>query len=140
MKILLSILTLIFGFSAHALVGDYYSVPGKIGRVSLASGLIEVIGAQVTFVNGDGVSKLVKAGVDLTSDGSPEGDFMQTVAGMIIQGVRTDKFMIGIISHPDFVTVTDQCIGKDFEYADPDNQFGTGKMCFKVHPRDFVIK
>jgi hypothetical protein len=140
MKLLISLLLLV-GFTAHADIGDKYSIAAKIGRVSQDLMLAEIIGMTVTVPNDAGtpVNVIVKAQLDVTqlADGTPLNDFLNQV----FSGVRDYKLTLQIVYDPANVSNTAECLGADFEVLDTTTTGNlTDKACFSVQAKDIIIK
>jgi hypothetical protein len=140
MKIIISTLIVLAGFSASADVGDKYSAYGKSNRVSFTNGLIELTAVTVladTDENPATASVAVKAAVDLNAlMMSDYGDYIMFLLG----SARDFKFTAGIVYELAGVVKTDKCLGKDFIYTDAQDNWGNGKTCYVVTAKDIIIK
>jgi hypothetical protein len=136
MKTLIAVLSLLVSFSASADIGDTYTVPAKIGRHADTLGLFEIVGLTVIWTPSVGLPKLVKAAVDMTTDGY--GNPMNSMFGQMAGGIISDKFMVGLIYDPATnVAETQNCLGKDMVYTSTE---GNGSVCYVVQTKDVVIK
>jgi hypothetical protein len=136
MKIFLAVLMMTIGFTAKADIGDFYTTPAKVGRIAVMQGLYELTAVMVqdpAFPANP--LKTVKAALDISMDmnGQMEND--------IISGSRNDKFTVGIVYDVASVSESTKCLGKDYEYVTTDLvNFPSGKKCYVVLAKDFIIK
>jgi hypothetical protein len=140
MKFLISTLIAWTAFAAQADVGDKYSLVAKTGRASLDMGLLEIVGMTVyADTDGDALTAnvLVKAALSLTANSAGDPDYATTITD-VMQGVREDKFMVGIVYDPTEVTKTQDCLGSDFAVLDPENL--PNKTCYVVVAKDVFFK
>lgn len=150
MKKMILALVALTSLSAWADVGDKYSVIGKLGRMSEQSGLIEIVGLTGSVdhdANPATANVIVKLQLNLmfTSGGGNFEDIDvgegPTPASFITLGVaRESKLTMGIVYDAADIYKTNDCLGKDFIYTDPEDTHGTTKTCYAVFARDIVIK
>ncbi len=148
MKLIISLMIAMMALSAHADIGDKYSIFGKTNRVIFwgddgngqpTDGLIEIVGMTVFVENYLGNMVAVKAAIDIAQDAY--GDPLMPRLDYI-GSARRDKFLAGIVYDPADVVTTTDCLGLDFEVADVTQAptVPVTKTCFKVRVKNLIVK
>lgn len=140
MKFLIALTLTLLSISASAAIGDKYTIFTKTGRASMTSGMVELIGSTVLWDHDNDTLTVnrgpYRAGISIMIDDN--GDPISNEIMEFLGNARENRLTVSISYNPANVDATQNCLGLDFEYADPDNV--GQKTCFRAYYKNLIIR